>query len=504
MATAPESIEPSHPVAGGAAFPAWLGVALGAFALYAATAGRGVQWQDSSHFMFKIATGDLLGNLGLALTHPLHHWLGRAAVAIAGPQPYAITLVSSLCGALTVANVFGCVRSLTRRPAAALFAAGSLALAHTFWRLSTITEVYTVGAALLAAVCWSLSSYGRSGDRRALWLACLLNGLGVANDMQSGLTALVLITVGIQEARERRITLGDFAVATVLWLAGAAPYAALVVNQLVASGDLAGTVRSALFGTMWHNEVLGFGISRRAILVDVGYPLLNFPNLLLPAAVLGMVRARDLGVLPVVRWALFGILGVQSAFALRYDVVDQYTFFLPMYVMLSVFGGIGAWALLQSRPPRRWLAVSAVLLLVATPVTYAAATALARGSHLLAGFVRNKPYRDDYVYLLTPWAVADGSAEQMSSHVLELAGPHGRIVFEDWMGHYAVRYGALLRGWDDPKSTWWQEAGVDAFIRDAVASGHPVVLIPWDRDRPQSVPPIGRWRRDGDVYVLGP
>lgn len=161
----------------------WLIAFAASFALYALTANRGVQWADSTHFMYRIVQGDVTGHLGLALSHPLHHWLGRLAVAIAGPEPLWITGVSSLCGALAVANVYGCVSALVGRRGPACFAAASLALASTFWRVSTITEVYTLSAALLAGTCWCLVLYVRDARPGLLALGCFLNGLGGANDL---------------------------------------------------------------------------------------------------------------------------------------------------------------------------------------------------------------------------------------------------------------------------------------------------------------------------------
>jgi hypothetical protein len=481
---------------------AWLGIASAAFALYAATASRGVQWQDSSHFMFRIATGDLLGDLGLALAHPLHHWLGRAAVAIGGLGPYTITLVSAVFGALAVANVFGCVRRLTGDARAALFAAASLAVANTFWRLSTLVEVYTIGAALLGATCWCLVIYGQGGSRKFFWFACFLNGLGVANDLQASLSFPALMALAAHEIWRGRLSVADGAVAALAWLAGSLPYSWLVVAELVATGELVATVRSALFGKVWADNLVSTGVPLRTLVVDVCFPLLNFPNLLLPAALYGLLRSRHMDVSAAVRWTLLGILAFQAAFALTYGVIDQYTFFLPTYVMLSIFGGVGAARVLRAQPRVRGLVAIAVALLVATPLTYAMGTEIARRSHLLARFERNKPYRDDYVYLLIPWTFVDRSAEQMSRQVLALAGPDGRIVIEDWMGDYAVRFSALLAGWGDPEGIWWEDPGLDAFTRDAVADEVPVVLIPWDRDHPRAAPSVGRWRRDGDVYVL--
>jgi hypothetical protein len=216
------------------------------------------------------------------------------------------------------------------------------------------------------------------------------------------------------------------------------------------------------------------------------------------------MRARALGMPALLRASLIAILAVQAVFALRYDIVEQYNFFLPMYVLLVIFGGVGAAAVLRRQPPLRWLQIAAVALLALTPVTYATATAVARHYDVLARFERNKPYRDDYVYLIIPWSVVERSAEQMSRQVLRLTGKNGRIVFEDWMARYAVLYTAMMQGRSEPHRVWWVDPEAARLVRSSLAERRPLVLIPWDRNAPQSQPPLGRWKRDGDVYVLSP
>ena len=129
----------------------WIALFLVALALYAATASRGAQWQDSGHNILRIVTGESLNPLGLALSHPLHHWLGRLVILPNILEPcFAITLISSLAAAFAVANTYGCVCVLTRRREAAVLAAVSLSLANTFWQKSTGAETYTLAPALLS------------------------------------------------------------------------------------------------------------------------------------------------------------------------------------------------------------------------------------------------------------------------------------------------------------------------------------------------------------------
>ena len=129
----------------------WLLVFVAALALYVLTANRGVQWQDSGWQQYRIVTGQIGHPYGLALTHPLQFLLGWLAIrALPMLEPaFAITLVSALAGAVAVAGVAALVRLLTGRVGPAVLAAVALLFAHTFWRHATITESYTIVAALL-------------------------------------------------------------------------------------------------------------------------------------------------------------------------------------------------------------------------------------------------------------------------------------------------------------------------------------------------------------------
>ena len=481
----------------------WLAIALCSLALYAATANRGPQWQDSGQHILRVVTRQSVNPLGLALSHPLHHWLGRLAVTPAVLEPcLAVTLISAMAGGIAVANVWGCVWTLTRSWRAALLAAGSLALGHTFWQMATRAETYTLVAALLAGECWCIAAFATTRRKGYLWGALLLNGLGLANHNLALLTIPVLGVVLLHSVRVRQIRAGDVAVAVGLWLIGSLPYTGLVLIEMVRSGDAFGTVRSALFGLRYADEVLNTSLSPGLILRSLGFVVFNFPGLLLSAAVYGVARAGRLSVPPVARWALFAGLVIHAAFALRYTIKDQFTFFLPTYVLLCIFGGVGFAAVPRywSQSARKVTLLAATVFLALTPVTYAIAVAIARETDALGTLARNKPYRDDYVYALIPWSVVERSAEQMSRHAVELAGPGGVIIVEDAMADFAVRYQAL-RSSDEPPQVI---AELTEAAERAVAESRTVVLVPMDRDAPRTDPPAGLWHRVGDLYVLRP
>ena len=483
-------------------WPGWLGIFVVSLALYATTANRGAQWQDSGSHILRVVTSESVHPLGLALSHPLHHWLGRLVVSFNLLEPcFAITLLSALAAAVAVANVYGCVLVLTSRWLAALVAAGSLAVAHTFWQMATLAETYTLVAALLAAECWCLSAYARKPRHGYLWMAVLFNGLGIANHMLASLTTPLLVVVVFQAVRSREVRARDALVAMGAWLAGSSPYIALIVAESVRTGDYSATLHSALFGVSFADEVLSTSLSLRMLLIGAGFVALNVPNLLLPLAICGIFRARRLDVPRLARLFLLAGLMLHVLFVARFRVADQHMFFLPTYVLLAIFGGIGIAGVLRwpDIRKRRALLGVATALLTLTPLWYTFAPGVARRFDLLRSVARNKPYRDDYVYVFTPWSVVERSAETMSRHAVELAGEDGLIIVEDGMACFAIRYQALRSGMQGLQIT--QDAAPEA-VAQAAAAGRAVVLVPANADVLRTNPPVGSWKRVGDLYKL--
>ncbi len=480
----------------------WFICFLSAFALYAMTANRGAQWQDSGYHILRVVTQEPVNPLGLALSHPLHHWIGRFAVALNLVEPcFAVTLVSALAGAIAAANTFGCVFTLTRCLSASALAAASLAVAHTFWQMSTLAESYTLAAALLSAECWCWIGYGVT--RRPHWLiaAAVGNGLGVSNHPLALLTTPVLVGVALFARRDGVVKGRQLWMGCAVWIVGALPYLVMIFAQWSRTGDLLTTLHSALFGGGYQSDVLNTTVSLRQFMIALGWIALNFPNLLLPAAVYGCVRAARRSVPVLVRRALLAGLSIHAVFVLRYPIVDQHTFFVPMYVLTTIFGGIGLAAVFQwsSRRARRVAVGGFVALLAVTPLLYAALPAVARRCAVLAGRERHKPYRDDYVYLFTPWSVVERSAERMSRGALSLTGKDGVILVEDRMAEFAVRYQVLRAdAVDVTLASTMDPSGLET----AATRGRTVVLVPRQTEQPTPAPKGYEWHGVGDLYVL--
>ena len=80
-----------------------------ALALYLLTMAPGLVWQDSGMSQVRVLEHDLVGRLGLALSHPLFYTIVIAFQGLPfASSAFKTNLVSVVFGTLTVANVFSC------------------------------------------------------------------------------------------------------------------------------------------------------------------------------------------------------------------------------------------------------------------------------------------------------------------------------------------------------------------------------------------------------------
>lgn len=416
-----------------------------ASALYLISVAPGPLWQDSGMAQNRVLRYDLFGDLGLALSHPLYYVLAIVFQGLPLTESALKTnLVSALFGAITVANIFLLLRCLTGRRLPAAVGALSLAVAHTFWQHCALAEVYTVSTALMSAELLCLWKFTTTNRPRWLALLALCNGLSVSNHMLAVLNLpaygiALLCLLGRRRLRPLHALPMLFA-----WFGGTSLYVALIAVELAGGAQPGATLRSALFGTSYANNVLNALPGARQLINSVLYIGLNFPTpailLFLPGAA-RLWRDRKTLFMPV----LGGMLLVHLLWAVRYDVPDQYTFFIPAVVLLSILIGIGAQAWLATAgPTRRRLTLLTALL---PPLVYLILPPLARAADLPLGVARDLPYRDSYAYFLRPWKFRyDGPlrfAEQVRNTL-----PTGSILIADSTAVRPIHYMQLTGRWD--------------------------------------------------------
>lgn len=380
-----------------------------------------VYWRMAAPGVLAGDSGELQMAAWLAgLSHPTGYplylilgWLwshGLDALGLAGPAR-SMTLLSALFGGLAVGLTYLLAVALiaqsragyrSTRPAervAALVAALTCAWTPTLWSQAVIAEVYTLHAALVAALLWlallwrgSMAAHRpataeerreevrllpKSRTSRAGWLLAalaLLFGLGLAHHRTTLLLLPALLVFLAWQApagywRWRRVmALVLLALAPLLLYlyvplrAPATPYLAIELwpGQPAQLVDLSpvGLVRY-LLGQGFAGEIQG---PARAIAATPSL-LARFAAELTPAGVL--LAALGVAVLALRRcWALLWLTGASflllTGFNLLYTIGDIAVFYIPSYLIACAWIGVAAAWLAEAigrLAGRRWIGV---------------------------------------------------------------------------------------------------------------------------------------------------
>lgn len=381
----------------------YIAVLLATGALYTATCAPGALWQDSGMYQYRIWHGDIEGNLGLALSHPLYHIVGMGIKHIPiGEFGYRVNLISTLCAAVSVANVYLLLRLWLGKTLPALVGAITLALSHTMWQHAAIAEVYTSYTALFTLELIFLLQYFRTKRIGYLYLSGFLNGLAIATHMWAVIPFACYIVFLIVLLARKQIRFLHVAGIAGLWIMGALPYEYLIIKNIAQTGELAGTLGSALFGNAWRGEVLNARVPLRLIKENLMFLAYNFPT---PNALfffVGLYGYKKLSPARSFKGIILALLVLFFVFAFRYTVPDRYAFFLPFYVLACVFVGAGFY-LFAERSGHRTRAIVVLVFAFLPVVVFYFAPIAAERMEMDPGSKRTIPYRNDYAWFLRPW-----------------------------------------------------------------------------------------------------
>ena len=220
-----------------------------------------------------------------------------------------------------------------------------------------------------------------------------------------------------------------------------------LIAQQAAGGGILAAIKSALFGGAGG----GTGGYQRAIMAvragslirGGGYILYNFPNLALPLMLVGLWRMR--GKLPLALACALGWFAlIYFVFAIRYDVPDQFSFFLPFYVMVAVLAGLGlGW--LRREGAARWAGRAAMITVVITPLVYLVAPMAWKALHLPIPGRKDLFYRDPVSYWQQPWKHSEDSAVRFARDALDQV-PHGSTILADGTAYHPLKWQQRVGG----------------------------------------------------------
>jgi hypothetical protein len=422
-------------------------VALGAAGLlYGLTCAPAILWQDSALFTYRILHNDIVGNLGLAVAHPLYVMIGILVKQIpVGDLAHRVNLISAIFGAIAIANTYLLMVLWLNRRFPSIVAAITLAVSWTFWQHSVIAECYTLYMAILTAEMLCLLRYFQTQTSRVRWLYLLafLNGLSIANHMLGMLPlACYMVLIGVLLGR-RVIGIRHLLLMALLWVVGVLPYAYIIADEMIRTGDVAATLASAVFGKGWEGQVLNTSLTPRMVLENFVFIALNFPTPNIVFLVLGIVailRLQPHGFVAI----LIAVMVLFFAFAFRYTVPDRHAFFFPFYVPAAMCIGAGAYSFSLRR--NSTLVKVAVFGFALLPVgVYFYTPTLGRHFYKSLSERRQVPYRDDYKYWLQPWQTGYRGGERFAAEALGQV-ERNAVIYADSTTVHAILYMQEQRG----------------------------------------------------------
>jgi hypothetical protein len=404
--------------------------------LYAVTAQRGVSWQDSGLFQYRVLDQDYLGFSGLALAHPFYIVSAGLFTSLfpTSCRFFALNLFSGVGMSLALFFLTRILSHLKLKQSTILIIVLALGLAHLTWWMSTIAEVYTWSLAFLMAELLCVAKLcgqeaGGSGSAFAmptadkqeaeeetqktasttwLWLLlALLNGLHASlhNFAFLNLPIYALLFVYLQYRRGLLQSAVLLFLTAFAWFLGSSLIVTLFYFEWATSHTFTGTVKSLLFGHGYEDVVLGVR--------TIDWPLAKL-NLLLasvsllnPAWLFVCLAGRTRNRHTTFKMALLGLTVIHVLFWIRYFVPDQATFILPSLALLSLWAGIG----LDSVPLKPNLVVALALSVLLSAITFPLLihkTQQANG--VIVKRARELPFRDETKYWLFPWKHAEQSA----------------------------------------------------------------------------------------------
>ncbi|HPS54658.1 MAG TPA: DUF2723 domain-containing protein [Sedimentisphaerales bacterium] len=379
---------------------------------------------------YRVFQNDIEGGLGLALSHPLFYIIAIAAKYIPfGAFAFKVNMISAFAAAVTVANLFLFLRIWLKDGFAAIVGAVTLAVSHTFWGHGSIAETYTLYTAFLSAELVMLAFYFNERKIKYLYWLVVFNGLSVSVHMLGSIALACYAFFFLVLLVKKQLKFQHLVLMIVLWIIAAGPYEYLIVKNIVLTGDIKAVLMSAAFGDSWAKDVLNTTITPTIIKQNIMFFGLNFPTPNILFFFAGIFLVNKMACCRSFKNILFGLLLLFLIFASRYTIVDRYAFFIPFYVMVSVFIAAGVKMVADKIKGKALLTLIFVCCFIPVPV-YAVLPEIAKAVDLKIGTKRVLPYRDDYKFFLQPWQTGYRGAERFANEALDQVEKDA-IIFAD-------------------------------------------------------------------------
>ena len=353
MALEQEKIAPPHAAA---VWLAGLGVFLLVFALYLRTLSPTVLYLQDPKLLDAVMVQMQVAVLGI--THPtgyptylmLTHLFTYLPI---GDVAYRVNLGSAFYAALAVVVVYLTGLLLSKRVVAAAAGALAFGLGAALWSQAVIAEVYTLNALLVAATIGVLLLWRERRRDRYLLLSAFLMGLCLTNHLTSGLLLPAGVLLVALVDRSKLKDAGILLKGAGLFLLGLTPYLYLPIRA--AMDPPMDANNPTTFERFWYvvsggnltGSFFSFGPAElpRRMLFYGEHLLQNLPFLVVMVALTGavVVLLRDRAAGIFLGFLFFGWL----FYSIENDIPDIELYFIPTYLVLSLWAAAGFGALLD-------------------------------------------------------------------------------------------------------------------------------------------------------------
>ena len=461
------------------------------------TAQRGVSWQDSGLFQYRVLTCDFIGDYGIALAHPLYI-LGAKIVATLFPmsmQFYAIAVFSGVGMAVALALLARILWRLTQNGWAVATAVITLGLSQMCWWMSTITEVYTWSLAFLMAELLCVLNICTAPKYKTLLWWLFLAGINGIHASLHNFALLALPVYGLLFLLTNNTAKVALACA-LTWLVGAALLVWLFCLELQTQ-TFGAAAKSLLFGNGYERVVLSIGhISGKLVLVNIA---LAFVSLASPCWFFAIRHLTLEQKHNAFKRCLFALTCIHFIFWIRYFVPDQATFVLPTLGFAAVWLGIGCATTQLSTKVRAVLLVVGVVCQLTTPLALCAIA-----THAGIKPARELPFRLDISYWLLPWKQNETSAQQFVDEVGKMLHDNDVLITDSTSAHPLMAMQAIRK-----TPTTWRlispysgETEEDLLALARQHDGHIFVVSPIRGYTPDVLLQMKPFDKDGILYRM--
>lgn len=326
------------------------------FLAYIFTLTPSLFWGDSPELAASAYT------LGIAHPsgYPLYTLIGKIFTLIpVGTVAYRLNLMSAFFAALAVSVVYFIALKLAKSRTAGVLSALTFAFSYTFWSQATIAEVYTLNVFFIALLILLLLKWKENPEPKWLYAFSFLFGLGMTNHLSLILIFPACLYFIIANNNKKILHPRKLCIMTALFAAGLLIYLYLPLRALY--NPIMNWGNPITF-TALVEQITGVGYHHyfmpSSALLNLRFALyfllLQFPLTLgfSMVTIFTKWKTEKISLIFLVLIAVFNI-----AYNICYSIHDIIVYYIPAYLILSIFIGIGIKAtidfLLRKVPKRR-------------------------------------------------------------------------------------------------------------------------------------------------------